>query len=200
MSFMGEVVEVHAGRTPAGGFGGAVSGVMGLERLLRPPAEGRAFSARPVSLDALEELQALMAVGPGMTGASPTQLLFIATPSAKTRLAQHLAPRTRDTAILSPVCVVIGYDRLFAEQMIAFCGDGVGGESRFDRPGALRAAALRNSVLQGAYLALSARALGLEAVFLHGFDGAAVAGEFFGDPSVSAIFVAGLGYRSLPSA
>ena len=176
----------------------APQGVLGLERLLRPPAEGRGFSARPVSLEALEELQALMAVGPGMTGASPTRMLFISTPSAKARLAQRLAPRTRDAAVLAPVCAVVGYDREFAEQLIAFVGDGVGGESCFDRPGILRAAAMRNSVLQGAYLALSARTLSLEAVFLHGFDGAAVAREFFRDAGVSAIFVAALGYPLTP--
>jgi nitroreductase len=192
MSSMGELVEVHRGRTP--------QGVTGLERLLRPPAEGRAFSARPVALEALEELQALMAVSPGMTGASPTRVLFVATPSAKARLAARLAPRTRDTAVLSPVCAIVGYDREFAEQVIAFVGDGVDGESCFDRPGALRATAMRNSVLQGAYLALSARALGLEAVFLHGFDAAAVAGEFFGGHGLSAIFVAGLGYPLTPNA
>jgi 3-hydroxypropanoate dehydrogenase len=189
MASVGELVGFQDGRPP--------QGVLGLERLLRPPAEGRAFSARTVSLEVLEELHALMAVGPGMSGASPTHLIFAATPSAKGRLARQLAPRTRDAAILAPVCAIIGYDRQFAEHLIAFVGDGVGGESCFDRPGLLRATAMRNSVLQGAYLALSARALGLEATFLHGFDGAAVAEEFFANGDVSAIFVAAVGYPAL---
>lgn len=191
MAFMGELVGASSGRAP--------QGVLGLERLLRPPDEGRGFSARPVSLATLEELHALMAVGPGMAGASPARVLFLATPAAKARLARRLAPRTRDAAVLAPVCAVVGYDRQFAEQLLAFAGDGLAGESCFDKPGRLRAAAMRNSVLQGAYLALSARALSLEAVFLHGFDGAAVAGEFFGDPNVSAIFVASLGYPRTPN-
>jgi len=186
MSSIGELVEVPGGVTP--------QGVLGLERLLRPPAGGRGFSARAVSFDVLEELQALMAVGPAMSGASPTHMLFTATPAAKMRLAQRLAPRTREAAVLAPVCAILGYDRPFAEQLIAFAGDGEAGVSCFERPGMLRAAAMRNSVLQGAYLALSARTLGLEVVFLHGFDGAAVAAEFFRNPDVSAIFVAALGY------
>lgn len=191
MAFVAELAGLQDGRPP--------QGVLGLERLLRPSAEGRGFSGRTISLEVLEELRALMAVGPGMSGASPTHLVFTATPAAKARLAQRLAPHARDAAILAPVCAVIGYDRQFAEQLIAFVGDGVAGESCFDRPGLLRAAALRNSVLQGAYLALSARALGLEAVFLHGFDGAAVAGEFFNKRDVSAIFVAALGYPAWPN-
>lgn len=190
MTARGELVEFGAY---------AAHGVPPLERLLRPSAEGREFTARPVSLATLEELHALMAVGPGMAGASPTRVLFVTSPTAKGRLARHLAPRTRDAAVLAPACAVLGYNRNFAEQLIAFVGDGVAGESCFDRPATLKAAAMRNSVLQGAYLALSARALGLEAVFLHGFDGAAVAGEFFGETSVSAIFVAALGYPIAPS-
>ncbi|WP_372782391.1 nitroreductase family protein [Phenylobacterium sp.] len=174
--------------------GGAQQGLPALERLLRSSADAPRFSEGAVSLEVLEELHALMAVGPGMSGASPTQVLFIATPAARARLAQRLAPRARTAAVVAPVCAVVGYDRQFAEQLIAFVGDGVAGVSCFDRPGALRAAAMRNSVLQGAYLTLSARALGLEVQFLHGFDGAAVAGEFFQDPSVTAIFVAALGY------
>jgi 3-hydroxypropanoate dehydrogenase len=189
MASVGELVELKGGRPP--------QGVLGLERLLRPPAEGRSFSARSVSLEVLEELHALMAVGPGMAGASPTHLLFTATPTAKARLARRLAPHARDAAILAPVCAIIGYDREFAEQLIAFAGDGVGGESCFDRPGVLRATAMRNSVLQGAYLALSARALGLEAVFLNGFDSTAVAEEFFANRDLSAIFVATIGYPAL---
>ncbi|THD81989.1 MAG: nitroreductase family protein [Phenylobacterium sp.] len=191
MTFIGELVEIPRGRAP--------QGVLGLERLLRPSAEGRGFSGRAVSLETLEELHALMAVGPGMTGASPTRVLFVTSPSAKARLARRLAPRTRDAAVLAPACAVVGYDRQFAEQLIAFVGDGVGGESCFDRPGTLKATAMRNSVLQGAYLALSARALGLDAAFLHGFDGVAVAAEFFRDPGVSAIFVAALGYPLEPA-
>lgn len=166
----------------------------GLERLLRPVAEGRAFSARPVGLDALEELHALMAIGPGMTGASPTRLLFATTPSAKARLAPRLAPRDREQAVLAPACAVLAYDPVFAEQMLAFVGDGVDGESCFDDPRRLTAAAMRNSVLQGAYLTLSARSLGLETRFFSGFDAHGVAGEFFPEPGLRAIYVAGLGY------
>ena len=170
-----------------------------LQRLLRPAAEGRGFSGARISDAVLEELVALMAVGPGMTGASPTRLLFVSSPGARTRLAPHLAPRTRDMAVLAPACAILGYDRGFAEQLIAFAGDGVAGVSSFERPGRLRAAAMRNSVLQGAYLVLSARALGLEALFLQGYDGKAVSTEFFRDPDLSAIYVAALGYPAQPT-
>lgn len=186
MAVPGTVVEIEGGQSGAR--------VPGLERLLRPAAEGRGFTARPVTLDVLEELHALTATSPGMTDASPTRLLFLITPVAKGRLVGHLPPSSRDAVLLAPACAVIAYDHDFAEQLLAFIGDGLAGESCFDAPGRLRAAALRNRVLQGAYLTLSARALGLDTAFIHGFDGRAVASEFFRGANMSAIFVAALGY------
>lgn len=191
MANAGELVDFGAaGRSPA---------IPGLERLLRPSGEGRGFTARPVTLGVLEELHALMAVSPGMTDASPTRILFLTTPAAKGRLAQHLPERGRDAAMLAPACAVIAYDHDFAEQLIAFVGDGVGGQSCFDSPATLRAAAMRNRVLQGAYLTLSARSLGLDVVAIHGFDGRILGAEFFGQARMSAIFVAALGYPLGPA-
>jgi 3-hydroxypropanoate dehydrogenase len=186
MAEVGELVEFPGGRPPAG--------LVGLERLLRPATDGRGFSGRPLGRDTLEELHALMAVSPGMADASPARVLFVTSPAGRTRLAPRLPARARDAAVTAPACAVVGYDAHFAEQLIAFVGDGPPGGSCFDRPATLRAAAMRNRVLQGAYLALSARALGLEVAFVHGFDGPGLADEFFRDPDMEVIFVAALGY------
>jgi 3-hydroxypropanoate dehydrogenase len=190
MSDGGRVIDIRRGRTGPS--------VPSLERLLRPSGEGPGFTARPVPLDVLEELHALMAVGPGMSGASPTRLLFLTSPAARARLSLHLPPASRDAAVLAPACALIFYDHGFAEQLMAFVGDGVAGESCFDLPSRLRSAAMRNGVLQGAYLTLSARALGLDTIFFHGFDAHALGGEFFKDASMRAIFAAALGYPAGP--
>ncbi len=186
MEASGVVIEFPGGRisSPFANLGG----------LLGPTAPDRSFAPRAVGLDTLEELLALMAVGPGMTGASPTRVLLLTTPTARSRLAARLPPRSRDIAILAPACVLIAYDQAFAEQMLAFASDGADGESCFDEPPRLRAAAMRNSALQGAYLALSARALGLEASFFADFDAQAVTAEFFKEPGLRTIFTAALGY------
>jgi len=186
MAASGELVEFPGGRPPPRR--------VGLERLLRPATEGRGFSGRPLGRDTLEELHALMALSPGMAEASPARVLFVTSPAGKTRLAPGLPASARDAAVTAPACAVVAYDANFAEQLIAFVGERPPGGSCFDRPGTLRAAAMRNSVLQGAYLALSARALGLEVAFVHGFDGPGLAQEFFRDPDMQVIFVAALGY------
>lgn len=164
---------------PGGGHPWALS----LQALLRPAEAQRSFSDRTVGREVLAELHALMALSPGLAEASPVRVLFLASDEAKARLAPWLAPSEREAAATAPACAVVGYDRDFAEQVAAFVGEGSG-----------PATALRNGMLQGAYLAVAARALGLETAFVTSFDRTGVAGEFFPRSTVSPIFVARLGY------
>ena len=184
----GELVAFPAARRPA----------LTLDRLLtgaEAGPEARGFAARPIGRDVLEELHALMALGPGQADASPTRVLFLSSPAAKARLAAHLAPAERAAAEAAPACAVVGYDREFAEHLVEFAGGGgLPGGSCFDRPQTVREAARRNGVLQGAYLAVAARALGLEAAFVARFDRTGVATEFFRGAPISPLFVARLGY------
>jgi 3-hydroxypropanoate dehydrogenase len=165
-----------------------------LERLLSGLAEPASFAPRTVSLDTLEELHTLMALGPAMAEASPARVLFLSSEAAKARLAASLAPADRDPARLAPACAILAYDRAFAEQLIDFLPGRRPQGSCFDRPGAAAAAARRNGMLQGAYLAVAARALGLEAAFVRNFDRAGVAADFFRGQDAAPLFVARLGY------
>jgi nitroreductase len=173
-------------------------GALGLNGLLRPTATNLTFAARALPSDLLEELNALMAVGPGMTGSSPTHMALATTAADKARLAEALDPAQQAAVLDAPACAVIAYDQDFAEQMLAFAADGLDGRSCLDAPAKLRAAVLRNSVLQGAYLAVSARTLGVEAIFLPNFDAAAVTAAFFPEPGLEVIFIAALGFPAEP--
>jgi 3-hydroxypropanoate dehydrogenase len=197
---MAELVAFPEGRAAEPAAGPAGQGLT-LGGLLRPAAaEGRGFAGRAVTRDTLEELHALMALGPGMAEASPTRVLFLASEAAKARLAANLAPAERAAAADAPACAVVGYDRDFAEQLVEFMPGGprLGGASCFDRPGAAAETARRNGVLQGAYLAVAARSLGLEAAFVTRFDRTGVAAEFFRGGAITPIFVARLGYPLHP--
>jgi hypothetical protein len=156
--------------------------------------EDPAFASRPVEPDTLEELHTLMGLGPAQADCSPARVLFTISEAAKQRLARHLAPADRNAATLAPACAIVGYDRAFAEQLIEFMPGRRPHGSCFDQPGATAAAAVRNGVLQGAYLTVAARALGLEAAFARNFDRTGVAAEFFRGLGVTPIFVARLGY------
>ncbi len=165
-----------------------------LGQVLHAAPRHPAWAPTPISRDTLEQLHALMSVGPSMIDASPTQVLFLNSVQAKTRLAPHLAPATRGEAVAAPACAVIGYDVDFAEQLVEFLPHVAGAPSCFDRPEVVRQTATRNGTLQGAYLIVAARALGLEAAAIPDFDAAGVSFEFFRAPRVKATFLCTLGY------
>jgi len=170
-----------------------------LEGLLSGLREAPSFAPRGVGLDVLEELHALMGLGPALADASPARVLFLSSETAKARLAKSLAPADREGARLAPACAIVGYDRVFAEQLIEFMPGRRAQGSCFDRPGAAAAASVRNGVLQGAYLAVAARSLGLDVDFVRSFDRTGVAADFFRGGGVTPIFVARLGYPEAAS-
>jgi 3-hydroxypropanoate dehydrogenase len=165
-----------------------------LDRLLHSSLQARGFAPRAVPFDLIAELLALMACGPGMADAAATRLLVLTSSEAKARLAAGLPDVEREAVLRAPACVLIAHDRDFAEQMLTLASDGLDGRSNFAGPARLQAAVLRSSVLQGAYLTVSARALGLEVDFFPTFDAGRVRSEFFDEPGLEAIFVAAMGY------
>jgi 3-hydroxypropanoate dehydrogenase len=159
-----------------------------------------AWAPTPVSRDTLEQLHALMSVGPSMVDASPTQVLFLTSERAKDRLSPHLGAGVRGEALAAPACAVIGYDVDFAEQLVEFLPHVSGAPSCFDRPEVVRQTAVRNGTLQGAYLIVAARALGLEATAIDDFETEGVSVEFFRGGRVKATFLCNLGYPAEASA
>jgi 3-hydroxypropanoate dehydrogenase len=165
-----------------------------LGQVLHAARPHRAWAPKPVSRDILEQLHALLSVGPSMIDASPTQVLFLTSSQAKDRLADHLVSASRDAALAAPACAIVGYDVDFAEQLVEFLPHAAGAPSCFDRPEVVRQTAIRNGTLQGAYLIVAARSLGLEAAAIPDFDAAGVSFEFFRAPRVRATFLCSLGY------
>ncbi|HEX2818519.1 MAG TPA: nitroreductase family protein [Phenylobacterium sp.] len=168
-----------------------------LARVLYPAHRELRFAPTPVSRDALEQLHALMSVGPSMVDASPTQVLFLTSGRAKDRLAPHLGPAFHGEVLAAPAIAVVGYDVDFAEQLVEFLPHVAGAPSCFDRPEVVRQTAVRNGGLQGAYLILAARTLGLEGVEICDVDAAGVSLEFFRGARIRAIFLCALGYPAV---
>jgi 3-hydroxypropanoate dehydrogenase len=169
-----------------------------LGQLIQPPGGLPAWAPEPVSRDTLDDLHALMSLGPALLDTSPTRALFLTSEQAKARLAPHVASDRRGDVTLAPVCVVIGYDPIFAEQLCEFLpntpwASGPGGAQTAHRT------ALRNGALQGAYLIVAARSLGLEAAAFAEFDADAVAMTFFRQGRIRVTFVGALGYAASPA-
>lgn len=171
----------------------AAAGGAGLNQMLHPARRRAAWASRPVPRARLEELHTLMSLGPAMVDASPTRVLFLSSDKARARLAAFLPEDARVEAALAPACALLGYDVDFAEQLAEFlpCAPAATG---VDPNGAARQTAIRNGALQGAYLIVAARAIGLEASVIPDFDTAGVSFEFFRRMRVRATFLCALGY------
>lgn len=162
-----------------------------LAQVLAQARTHRSWLAKDVPDALLEELTRLMLWGPTANNLLPARLVFVKSPAAKARLKPHLSPGNVDRTMTAPVVAIIGHDLRFFEHVPA------GQEpvkSFADKPDAARVAALRNSSLQGAYLMLAARALGLDVGPMSGFDQAGVDAEFFAGTEIKSNFLCNLGY------
>lgn len=142
----------------------------------------------------LHRLYDVMKFGPTQANTCPARLVFVRSPEAKARMEPILDEGNRAKAMSAPVIAVIGNDLAFAEKLPVLFPH-VDAKSWF--AGSSRAAldriAMRNGSLQGAYLMLAARALGLDCGPMSGFDAGRMAAEFFPGTDVVANFVVCLG-------
>lgn len=125
---------------------------------------------------------------------TPARFVFVESAAAKARLAPHLPGSNRDAMIAAPVCAIIAYDLEFRHQLGRLFPHNPGVADLFEDRALARTTAFRNGSLQGAYLILAARALGLDAGPMSGFDAKGVTSEFFPGGQVEANFLCNLGY------
>lgn len=168
-----------------------------LDQLFRTARTRKGWSSRPVSEPQLRELYDLLKFAPTSANASPARFVWVRSAEGKERLAARASENNRPKILAAPVTVIIGYDLDFYEQMPKLI-PGLGGPSYRERyqsnPEVAQTTAFRNSSLQGGYLILAARALGLDCGPMSGFDNAAVDAEFFAGTRVKSNFICSLGY------
>jgi 3-hydroxypropanoate dehydrogenase len=151
----------------------------GLDLLFRQARTHNAWLAKPVSDDTLRQLYDLMKWGPTSANCCPARILFLRTPEAKRRLRPALSPGNVDKTMAAPVTAIIGYDAHFYDQLPKLFPQADARSWFVNTPELAEVTARRNSSLQGAYLMLAARALGLDCGPMSGFDQAKVDHEFF---------------------
>src|SRR5262245_35669565 len=145
--------------------------------------DARTFSKwqpRPVTDETLHALYDLLKWAPTSANASPARFAFLRSQAAKERLRPALAPANVEKTMTAPVAVIIAYDLKFYEHLPKLFPHNSGMRQLFERnPEMVETTAKRNSSLQGAYLIIAARALGLDCGPMSGFDNAKVDEEFF---------------------
>jgi 3-hydroxypropanoate dehydrogenase len=119
--------------------------------------------------------------GPTSANATPARFVFLRSREAKDRLRPTLAPGNVDKTMTAPVTIIIAYDLLFYEKLPKLWPHNPAMRTLFaENPQLVEVTAKRNSSLQGAYLMMAARALGLDCGPMSGFDNARLDEEFFG--------------------
>jgi nitroreductase len=165
-----------------------------LDQLFREARSFNGWLDRDVTDAQIEAIYALMKMGPTSANQQPARLVWCKSAEAKARLAQHAGEKNQPKITAAPVCVIVGMDLAFHEQL-PWLFPHADARSWFLKDELRQANAFRNSSLQGAYLMLAARALGLDCGPMSGFNHAGVDGEFFADqPNVRSNFICSIGY------
>ncbi len=152
-----------------------------LDQLFRKARSHSFWLPKPVDDDTLRKLYELMKWGPTSANSCPARILFLRSVEAKQRLVPALAPPNVEKVLAAPVTAIIGLDFRFFDLLPKLFPQSPGFKDMFEKsPELADATARRNSSLQGAYLILAARALGLDCGPMSGFDNAKVDQEFFG--------------------
>ncbi|MDQ2804063.1 MAG: malonic semialdehyde reductase [Pseudomonadota bacterium] len=158
-----------------------------LDLLFREARTHNQWRDEPISDDTLRELYDILKMGPTSANCSPGRFLFLRTQEAKQRLAPALSSGNLEKTMKAPVTVIVAYDPRFYEQLPRLFPHNPDARSWFTSNDALAATtAFRNGTLQGAYLILAARAVGLDCGAMSGFD----------NDKVDETFLASYGWRS----
>ncbi len=149
---------------------------------------------KPVTDGQLQQIYDLMKWGATSANCSPARFVFVKSEVEKTKLLTCMGPGNQDKTRTSPVTVIIGMDMAFYEKLPQLFPHADARSWFAGNQALIDATAFRNSSLQGAYLMLAARALGLDCGPMSGFDAEKINAAFFAGTEVKANFVCNLGY------
>ncbi len=164
------------------------------EQLFTAARTQNGYRPEAVADDTLRQLYELVKWGPTAANSGPARWIFVRSPAAKDKLLGCVSPGNVNKVREAPVTVIVGMDLDFHEQLPKLFPH-VDARAWFANDAAKRAeSALRNSSLQGGYLILAARALGLDCGPMSGFDPAKMDAAFWAGSSVKTNFICALGH------
>lgn len=165
-----------------------------LDQIFRAARTHNKWTPKPVSDVTLQAIYDLLRWGPTSANCSPARILFLRSREAKQRLAPALSSGNLEKTMEAPVTAIIANDLDFAEKLPKLFPHQPDAKNWFAAPPVQEITAMRNGTLQGAYLIIAARSLGLDTGAMSGFDNAKVDAEFFPGGRVKSNFLCNLGY------
>lgn len=166
-----------------------------IDRLFLQARTHSAWLDTPVPAGLLKTLFQMTVMGPTAANCLPMRLCFVQSPQAKARLLPLMAAGNVEKTRTAPVSAIVAYDLTFYRHLNQLFPHEPDAPSWFTGdPQATRDAALRNASLQGGYFIMAARALGLDAGPMGGFNADGVAQAFFPGQPYEVNFICNLGY------
>ncbi len=166
----------------------------GLDALFLEARTHNKWLDQPVTDDELRRVFDLTRMGPTSANSSPARFMFLRTPEAKERLRPALSAGNMDKTMSAPVVTIVAHDPMFYEQLPKLFPHADARAWFAGNEALATATAFRNGTLQGAYLIMAARAIGLDAGPMSGFDNAAVDAEFLIGRGWRSNFLVSLGH------
>lgn len=152
------------------------------------------WSDKPVPVSLLEDIWNIARMGPTSANCSPCRIVFVTSDDAKEKLRPCLMEGNVDKTMEAPATAIIGHDMAFYEKLPKLFPHTDARSWFAGKDDLIQETAFRNGTLQGAYLMLAARALGLDCGPMSGFDKEKVNAAFFADTSIKANFLCNIGY------
>jgi 3-hydroxypropanoate dehydrogenase len=152
------------------------------------------FTTEEVSDATLRELYDLLKWGPTAANNCPARFVFVKSPAAKARLKPALAAGNVDKTMAAPCTVIVARDMTFYEHLPKLYTATDARSWFVGNAAMIEETSLRDTALQGAYLILAARALGLDCGPMGGFDKATLDAAFFAGTPLKSLFLINLGY------
>jgi len=165
-----------------------------LDQLFRSARTHNAWQAKDVPDALLHQLYDLLKWAPTSANCSPARFVFVKSAEAKAKLKAALAPGNVEKTMAAPVTVIVGQDLAFPDTLPKLFPHADARSWFVGNDALIESTAFRNASLQGAYLILAARALGLDTGAMSGFDAARVDADFFAGTRIRSNFLINLGY------
>ncbi|THD10907.1 malonic semialdehyde reductase [Metallibacterium scheffleri] len=165
-----------------------------LDQIFREARTYNAFLPREVSDAQLRAIYDLAKMAPTSANASPARIVFVKSQAAKAKLGPLLSDGNRAKTLAAPVTAIVATDHAFYEHLPKLFPHADARSWFAGNPALSEITAFRNGTLQGAYLIIAARALGLDCGPMSGFDNAQVDAAFFANTTYKSNFLINIGY------
>lgn len=165
-----------------------------LDIIFRQARTFNRFQDREIPDDLLRAVYDLAKMGPTSANSQPMRVVFVKSPAAKKRLEPALDKGNREKTMAAPATAIIAYDPDFYERLPTLFPHEDARSWFAGKPQKIEQTAFRNGSLQGAYLIIAARALGLDCGPMSGFDNAKVDEAFFAGTTWRSNFLCNLGF------